>query len=256
MQLKLIRNATLRLSYAGHEILIDPMLGPKHSLPSFAGKEANPTTDLPVPLLDVLQGVDLVVVSHLHPDHFDETAQQVLSRDVPVLVQPGDERTFQTAGFKEMHVLEDRFIWQNLRFTRTPGQHGSGPILQRMGNVMGFILEAPGEPTLHWLGDTILTDDVLKVVQDQQPEVIVTHSAGAMIADTLLLMDAEQTLHLAQAAPQAVVVAVHMESLDHCTVSRMDLRQAARDAGLREGQLIVPEDGEDVQVEAKEAVRA
>jgi L-ascorbate metabolism protein UlaG (beta-lactamase superfamily) len=35
MRLQLIRNATLRLTYHGQLILIDPYLAPKHTLPSY-----------------------------------------------------------------------------------------------------------------------------------------------------------------------------------------------------------------------------
>lgn len=244
MHLKLLRNATLRLSYAGHEILIDPMLGDKHTLPAFAGKESNPTCDLPVAASEALSGIELVVVSHLHPDHFDETARDLLPKNLSLLVQPGDEAAFEKAGFQHIHPLTDRFEWQGLTFTRTAGEHGSGPILSRMGNVMGFVLQAENEPTVYWLGDTVLTPQVLQTALDVKPDVVVTHSGGAVIAGTLLIMDDLQTLQLAQQLPEATVVAVHMESLDHCTVSRHGLREAGKAAGLREGQLQVPENGE------------
>jgi L-ascorbate metabolism protein UlaG (beta-lactamase superfamily) len=75
MKLQLIRNATLKLSYAGRSILIDPYFAPRHSLPSYTGKSANPLTDLPFSVEEVLQGVELVIVSHLHSDHFDSDGQ-------------------------------------------------------------------------------------------------------------------------------------------------------------------------------------
>ena len=91
MNLTLIRNATLRLETAGQIVLIDPMLGERHTLPSFAGIEPNPTVNLPVPQGAVLDGVTLLVVSHLHPDHLDPAAVQALPKDLPLLCQPGDE---------------------------------------------------------------------------------------------------------------------------------------------------------------------
>lgn len=254
MHLKLHRNATLRLSYAGQHILVDPMLGVKHTLPSFAGIEPNPTRELPAPVQEVLEDLDLVLVSHLHPDHFDEAAKTLLPKDLPLLVQPGDEHAFQEAGFTNIHSLNTYFEWKGLSFARTSGEHGSGPILSRMGNVMGFVLRAAGEPTVYWLGDTILTGDVLSTIREQKPDIIVTHSGGAKIAGTLLIMDAEQTLQVAQAAPDARVIAVHMESLDHCTVSRAELRESGKAAGLAEGQLLVPEDGETLVLQQKQTV--
>lgn len=47
MQIQLIRNATLHITYAGHIFLIDPYLAAKHTMPSFAGISPNPLVDLP-----------------------------------------------------------------------------------------------------------------------------------------------------------------------------------------------------------------
>ncbi len=44
--------------------------------------------------------------------------------------------------------------------------------------------------------------------------------------------------------PKEVVVAVHLESLDHCTVSRKDFRQMADEAGIPTDRLVIPTDGE------------
>ena len=90
MRFQLIRNATLRLEYAGTTILIDPMLGSKHSFGSFAGIEDNPTIDLPLPASEALKDVDLIILSHLHQDHFDAKAQEILDKSSSILCQPGD----------------------------------------------------------------------------------------------------------------------------------------------------------------------
>jgi hypothetical protein len=57
-------------------------------------------------------------------------------------------------------------------------------------------------------------------------------------------MDAEQTIAVCQAAPNAVVVAVHLEALDHCPVTRADLSSMAEKAGITSQQLVIPADGE------------
>jgi hypothetical protein len=57
-------------------------------------------------------------------------------------------------------------------------------------------------------------------------------------------MDAEQTISLCQAAPNAVVVATHMEALDHGTVARADLRALAEKEGIGDDRLLIPLDGE------------
>ena len=61
-----------------------------------------------------------------------------------------------------------------------------------------------------------------------------------------IIMDAEQTVSVCQAAPHAKVVAVHLEALDHCTTSRADLRNLAENHGISLDQLRIPADGKTI----------
>ena len=58
-------------------------------------RAANPLVELPVRAEDIVAGVDLCIVTHLHSDHFDDAADAVLPRDLPILTQPesADELT-------------------------------------------------------------------------------------------------------------------------------------------------------------------
>ncbi|KAA3657843.1 MAG: MBL fold metallo-hydrolase, partial [Chloroflexi bacterium] len=91
MKIKLIRNATLRLTYAGHTFLVDPYFAPKHTLPSYTGRSPNPIVDLPETPEAVLAGCEMVLVSHLHADHFDKVAQDMLPKQMPIYCQPGND---------------------------------------------------------------------------------------------------------------------------------------------------------------------
>src|SRR6202012_1637916 len=88
MQLQLLRNATLRLNYAGRTILVDPCLGAKGSLPTVAGIEANPTVDLPVTAEGFLKWIELTVISHLPPDPVEPGAILPLPKTMPILCHP------------------------------------------------------------------------------------------------------------------------------------------------------------------------
>ncbi|SIQ15518.1 L-ascorbate metabolism protein UlaG, beta-lactamase superfamily [Rhizobium sp. RU35A] len=250
MKLQLIRNATLRLAYAGRVILIDPYFAPKHSLPSYAGRSNNPLVDLPMPVEAILQDVNLVIVSHLHSDHFDSVARARLPKDMPILCQPGDEETLRSAGFVDVTPLATALHWNGITITRRDGSHGLGAVLAEMGSVMGFSLTAAGEPHLYWLGDTVLYPPVLDTIRQTAPEVIVSHACGAYWGEDLIVMDAAQTVALCEAAPLATVVATHMDSLDHATVSRADLRAAAKAYGLGDHRLRIPADAEEIMFPA------
>lgn len=249
MKLQLIRNATLRMTYAGHTFLIDPYFAPKHSLPSYTGHSPNPLVELPIAIDEIMQGVEMVVVSHLHTDHFDKLAQESLAKDTPVFCQPGNERTIRDNGFTEVTPIATSVVWETITIQRTTGQHGSSKaVLAAMGDVSGFVFAAANEPTIYWAGDTIWYEVIRDNIDRWQPDIVVTHSGGAVWGDNeRIIMDAEQTIALCQYAPEAMVIATHMEALDHCFVSRAALRNYARQHGIKDEQLRVPEDGAELE---------
>jgi len=244
MQLELIRNATLKITYGGQVLLIDPYFAPRHTLPSFTGRSPNPMTELPRSIDDILQGVELVIVSHLHTDHFDAVAKERVPKTLPILCQPGDEGRIRDAGFTSVTPLAQSIVWQGLTITPRQGSHGVGPVVEKMGPVIGLTLEAVGEPTVYWAGDTVLYPSVVETISEFSPDIIVTHSCGARWDGDLIVMDDKQTLEVSRLAPQATIVATHMEALDHATITRQDLRQTAEAGGLDPSRLLIPADGE------------
>ncbi len=246
MDFRLIRNATLRLRYGGVDFLIDPMLGVRHAIrPMGDSSDRNPTVDLPCSIDEVLGGIDAVIVSHLHPDHFDEAAFGLVPRHLPVLCQAGDGDELTGAGFDATELTAST-RYHDVEITPVEASHGSGPILERMGSVTGLLFRADGEPSLYWSGDTILNDAVRGTVADAQPEVIVTHSGGASAGGTTIIMDIDDTLEVARLAPSAIVIAVHLEAVAHAPVTRTALRTAADAAGIEPTRLRIPVDGESI----------
>ena len=79
---------------------------------------------------------------------------------------------------------------------------------------------------------------------------IITHSSGAVWGPRrdLIVMDSAQTTAVCLYAPTATVIAVHMEALDHGTVSRVDLARARDEAGIPPNRLLIPADGEIVTI--------
>jgi L-ascorbate metabolism protein UlaG (beta-lactamase superfamily) len=245
MEIQQIRNATMKITYAGLKFLTDPLLAPKHSYDPFAGNSPNPTADLPFTPEEIVYGIEAIFVSHVHIDHFDLAASELLPKQLLVFCQPSDVERLKSKGFQCVRPIQLSYTWDGVTVTRTNGQHGTGRWGERMGNVSGFVIQAETEPTVFWVGDSIWCEPVARAMRDFQPEVIITHSGGAKFPDSdPIIMDARQTIAVCQAAPNAVVVAVHLEALDHCPVTRAALRSTAAKAGITSQQLVIPEDGE------------
>ena len=245
MRIQLIRNATIRLAYGGSTILIDPMLGSKHAFGSFAGIEDNPTIDLPMPAVELLKDVDLILLSHLHQDHFDAKAQELLDKSSPILCQLGDRENIEIHGFANVIELDRRTQWRDINIKRTRGQHGSGRWAEHLNPVSGFVFQYPGEPIVYWIGDSVWCEEVQQALGKYQPDVIVTHSGGAELEDSgPIIMEAAQTITVCKTLPTATVIATYLEALDHCKTSRIALRKAADKAGIDQNRLLIPADSE------------
>ena len=184
MQIQQIRNATLRIRYAKQVILTDPVLSAKHAIRSFAGNSPNPTVDLPCTPMEVINGVDAVMVSHLHVDHFDPAAQDMLPKDIPLFCQPNDEQTLRQNAFKSVTAIDGSIIWNDIEITRASGQHGTGAWGERMGKVSGFVFKTKNEPTIYWAGDTIWCGAVRQAIRAFKPDIIITTGGGAPLDNT------------------------------------------------------------------------
>jgi L-ascorbate metabolism protein UlaG (beta-lactamase superfamily) len=195
----------------------------------------------------LVEGIEMALISHLHSDHFDPAAQDLLLKDMTILCQAEDKAAIESKGFRNVIPVTDTITWQGIKITRTPCQHGAGEVLKEMGNASGFVFQAANEPTVYWAGDTIWYEAVADVIRQTQPDIIITHSCGAMWGDhVLIVMDAAQTLAVHHAAPNSIIIATHMESLDHATVTREALRKYAESNGLGPEKLLIPLDGEKI----------
>jgi len=246
MRLRLIRHATLVVEYGGRRLLVDPMLdgaGARPPVVNTPNQRENPLVPLPEPAAEVARGVDAVLVTHLHADHWDATAAAVLDPSLPLVCQPEDEARLADAGFTDLRPVADGIELGGIRIARTPCRHGTGEIGERMAPASGFVLRAPGEPVVYLAGDTIWCPEAEAVLRRDAPTVVVVNAGGArfLVGDPIT-MDAADVVATCRAAPHARVVAVHMETINHCLVTRADLAAALREAGV-ERQVSIPADG-------------
>jgi L-ascorbate metabolism protein UlaG (beta-lactamase superfamily) len=246
MKLQLIRHATLWLQYSGVKFLIDPMLSDAKVNPPIVNStndRRNPLVPLPFAIHDDLHP-DAVLVTHLHRDHWDEAAAMVLSKSTPILCQPDDDITIASSGFSSVTTINETITFKGVTIIRTSGQHGTGDIGKKMGQVSGYVLQSDGQPTLYIAGDTIWCDDVMKALDELRPDMTVVNAGGARftVGDPIT-MDADDVVNLCRYAPYTKVVAVHMDTINHCLITRADLYSRLVDEGLLD-QVMIPADGD------------
>ena len=153
MRLTLVRNATILVELAGRRILVEPMLDPAGTRPPVEDSPSprpNPLAPLPLPAEEIVAGLDAVIVTHLHRDHFDDTGARLVPRDVPVFCQPEDEERLRSFGL-DARPIDRELSWEGLRIARTCGRHGSDEAtVAALGPVSGFVLDG-----LYIVGDTV-----------------------------------------------------------------------------------------------------
>lgn len=251
MRLRLVRHATLLVEYGGHRIIVDPMLddaGARPPIQDSPNPRNNPLVALPTPAGDVIRGIEAVLVTHTHSDHWDETAARLLPKDIPLFGQIEDEQKFRGLGFARVQSVTSSAMWNGIEITRTGGQHGRGEIAKAMAPVSGFILRAPGKPTLYIAGDTIWCEEVQTAIREHKPRVIVVNTGAAQFLEgDPITMTADDVITTSRAAPDAQVVAVHMEAINHCLLARDDLAFQLEAARVSE-KASIPPDGEWVEL--------
>jgi L-ascorbate metabolism protein UlaG (beta-lactamase superfamily) len=249
MQIHFLRHATLVLAIEGLYILVDPMLSPAGAMAPVANAADDrriPLVELPIAEVELeymLEHIDAVLVSHTHRDHWDDRAAELLPKQLPIFCQPEDEAKFQQAGFAAVRPIVARHEWRGVEFQRTAGQHGTGEIGAKMAPVSGFVLRAVGEPTLYLAGDTIWCAEVEQALHTYQPDVVIVNAGAAQfLTGDPITMTADDVAQVCRALPAAQVIAVHMEAINHCLLTRVELSVRLEEQGLA-SRVLIPGDG-------------
>ena len=261
MKIRQIRNATLRVTFGGVEFLVDPWLVSKaegftFGQGPFASEVVDPAQlnivmpmcELPIPLSDVLLGVDAYVLTHLHPDHFDMapdgTAGAKLDKSVPLFVQNEREvGVMKKSGFADVRMFtDDGVTFKGVTLKRTFAKHGTK---EPCGPASVIFFSAAGEKKTLWiLGDTIWCDEVAKAMAELKPDVVILNACAAQLkTNGRLIMDDADVDSVCRAAPNAIVIASHMDTVAHASLTRKTLKAALERRGLV-SRVLMPEDGE------------
>jgi L-ascorbate metabolism protein UlaG (beta-lactamase superfamily) len=227
VRVRLVRHATLLLESTHGRILVDPMLrgaGTTPPIEDTPNPRPNPLVELPIAVEDVLAGVDLCIVTHLHRDHFDD----LLPLDVPILTQPESADELRSRGHEYVTT-------HHSAIPMTRGRHGTRAIGESMGAVSGWVVDG-----VYVAGDTIWCDEVRDALDRHRPRAVIANAGGARFnSGDPIVMDTDDVRRLRGAFGGAVAV-VHLEAINHCIEPRSAYRAVD---GVH-----VPDDGEMIEL--------
>lgn len=256
MRITQVRNATQIIEYGSKRLLIDPMLADKGAYPGLEGTEnahiRNPTVDLPM-AVEYIIDVDAVLLTHLHPDHWDEAAATVIPKDKTIFVQNENDRsTLHAQGFRSLHVYESGFEFNGMSITPTKCQHGPEEafehehVAQVLGEVTGVVFSHPDEEKLYLVGDSIWTDHIKQTMLTERPGVVILNAGYAKLNGVgPIIMGPEDVKRTHYVLPFAKIIATHLGALNHVTVTVNDLLHYVSANNL-DDYVVVPRDGETV----------
>jgi L-ascorbate metabolism protein UlaG (beta-lactamase superfamily) len=212
-----IGTATVLLRVDDTTILTDPAFDPAGTVYDVGSPIE--TRRLAGPALDTadLPAIDLVLLSHdEHADNLDHTGRRLLGDAAAVITTASGAIRLggEVVGLEPWEAHEVA----GLRVTATPARHGPEGIEAIAGDVIGFVVEAPGSPTFYISGDTVYYEALDEIGRRFSVDVAFLHLGDAHIdalGDVSLTMNGDEGAQLTRSLGAPTVVPVHYDSWAH-----------------------------------------
>jgi L-ascorbate metabolism protein UlaG (beta-lactamase superfamily) len=243
--IQFVGTATVIVRYAGFTILTDPNFLHRGDHVHLGWGLTSERLTEPAIAFEDLPPIDLVVLSHLHGDHFDPLVAERLDRGTPIVSTPHAVRALRRMGFRELRALRP---WQQLGvrrgrarlvLTATPGRHGPPLLARALPPVMGSLLDFPAEggdgvaASLFLSGDTLVFDG-LREIPRRHPriDVALLHLGGTRVLGVLVTMDARQGVEALRLLGAGTTIPIHYDDYTVFRSPLEDFAAAVRAAGL------------------------
>lgn len=242
-----IGTATVLIRYGGLTILTDPnFLHRGEHVHLGYGLQAQRLTD-PAIDFDKLPHIDLVLLSHLHGDHFDQLVEKKLRKDIPIVTTPEAARGLQEIGFTVLHglptwdVLAVKKGSTTLRISAMPARHGPPGGAVALPETMGSMLEfstAGGQPAyrMYISGDTLVYEDIEEIPR-RYPDIdlALLHLGGTRILGVVkVTMDGKDGVKMLQIVAPQHAVPIHYNDYDVFKSPLSDFEKEVKAAGLQD----------------------
>ncbi|WP_433828518.1 MBL fold metallo-hydrolase [Actinoplanes sp. CA-015351] len=216
-----IGNATTLLRLGAFTLLTDPAFGPAGSRVHLGyGAWTRRLRDPAMTYAD-LPFLDLVLLSHLHGDHFDRAARRALPPTLPIVTTVQAQRRlrrrdFAVTGLPTWDAQEWQRDGQLLRVTALPGRHGPGFVDRLLPDVMGSLIEweVDGEHRLrlYITGDTLYRPFLSEISQRcGEIDAMLIHLGGTRLLGLLLTMDGRQGAELTGLIRPRLTLPIHYD---------------------------------------------
>jgi L-ascorbate metabolism protein UlaG (beta-lactamase superfamily) len=153
-----IGHATLLIEMQGLRVLTDPLLRDRVGAIVRKNIPIDPTS---------FTNIDVILLSHLHLDHFDPPSLRIVGETTPIIAPPGSIPHLHKKGFHnvtEIHVGET-ISFGNITIRATHAEHSPSRYLFGSGaECIGFVVR--GSQSVYFAGDTDLFAGMTNVAEN------------------------------------------------------------------------------------------
>lgn len=243
--IEFIGNATVLIRYQGITILTDPNFLHKGDHVHLGYGLRSQRLTNPALALSQLPPIDLVVLSHLHEDHFDQLVQKELNRDTLIVTTREAGGNLQRMGFRRpvslstWEALEVRKGDARLVLTSMPGRHGPPVFAALLPTVMGTMLDFGALGTqpryrLYISGDTLVFDDIAMIpLRFPGIDLALLHLGGTRIFNMVkVTMDGKDGVRMLGIVAPEHAIPIHFNDYDVFKSPLADFQREVQAAGL------------------------
>ncbi|HEY8911939.1 MBL fold metallo-hydrolase [Lacisediminihabitans sp.] len=223
-----IGGPTVLLDYANLRIVTDPTFDAPQTYAEPGSTTLVKTHGPGIPRSE-LGPVDLVLLSHHgHKDNLDYEGLELIAQGIPTLstvMAANDLFGGSVIGLDGWETFEIGAV----TITAVPALHGPPGSERRSGPVIGFVLQAPDEPTVYVSGDNASLPLVGQIADRFAPIDIAVLNAGAArvpAVDAPLTLTSADAVAAARMLGAKRVVGVHTEDWAHFSENRANLEAA------------------------------
>ncbi|HEY8572848.1 MBL fold metallo-hydrolase [Phenylobacterium sp.] len=216
---------TMLIRFGPISILTDPVLGEGQAAfrmfdPNTGRPDGVHARVRPMPKAPRLSP-DLVLLSHDHEDHLDETARGRLAGVAPFTAPASQVAGLQSKGVRRASALrwgETQILTREgyeVSITAAPARHSTDPAAaQALGEVNGYLItfrRGPFQRSLYWTGDSFPPDRRELLPDLLWPDLFVPHLGGVGEGGPFgrVSMAAEDALAFARLVRPTAVLPIH-----------------------------------------------
>ncbi|HET7061352.1 MAG TPA: MBL fold metallo-hydrolase [Nitrosospira sp.] len=242
-----VGTATVIIRYAGLTILTDPNFLHAGDHVHLGYRLTSKRLTNPAIELQNLPPIDLIVLSHMHEDHFDRYVQKNLDRNIPIVTTTQAVEILEGLGFLKLYPLE---TWETftvekgdaaLSITSMPGRHGPPVVAKLLPEVMGSILDfankgRPGEYRMYISGDTMVFNDINQIPKRYPGvDLALLHLGGTKLLGLVTVtMNGKDGVEMMRIIVPEKAIPIHYNDYDVFKSPLSDFEKEMEQAGLKD----------------------